>query len=257
MVPVKDLRLGSSPRRELNFAQVATLAELDGEWDPILVQRRSQTVVDGCHHVGRRSVSGTARSRRCSSTVGFGSESRGDPDQRAARHAADPRRTQRRRPGTARPVSDVVGPPSSAASARCRRARSRSASSLTERSRRTSPNARAAAPVGEGRPSVPGGRDGATAQDQRDPRTGAVHVTLRWSRPAPEPRPRPCDRYARASKSRKHRRCSGPGLDAAVPARPGTSAVAPGHRVARRPTKAGSSRRGWMGTSSTTPRSTP
>jgi ParB-like chromosome segregation protein Spo0J len=51
MVPVKDLRLGSSPRRELNFSQVSTLAELDGVWDPILVQRRSLTVVDGCHRV--------------------------------------------------------------------------------------------------------------------------------------------------------------------------------------------------------------
>ena len=51
MLPIRDLRLGRSPRREINFAQVATLAELDGAWDPILVQRRSMTVVDGCHRL--------------------------------------------------------------------------------------------------------------------------------------------------------------------------------------------------------------
>lgn len=51
VVAISELRSGPSPRREISFRQVATLAELDGDWEPILVQRSTLVVVDGRHRL--------------------------------------------------------------------------------------------------------------------------------------------------------------------------------------------------------------
>ena len=50
-VAIGDIRPGPSPRNRINFAQVAALAELEGGWEPILVQRSSMVVVDGQHRL--------------------------------------------------------------------------------------------------------------------------------------------------------------------------------------------------------------
>jgi ParB-like chromosome segregation protein Spo0J len=55
MVAIGSLRPGPSPRREINLANVAALAELDGGWDPILVQRQTLAVIDGRHRLAAAS----------------------------------------------------------------------------------------------------------------------------------------------------------------------------------------------------------
>ncbi|HEY4332550.1 MAG TPA: ParB N-terminal domain-containing protein [Ilumatobacteraceae bacterium] len=48
---VDALRAGPSPREGLNLRHVGTLAELDGSWEPILVNRRTMEVIDGRHRL--------------------------------------------------------------------------------------------------------------------------------------------------------------------------------------------------------------
>jgi ParB-like chromosome segregation protein Spo0J len=50
-VPVCQIRLGRSPRHGNSFKQIAALAELAGEWEPIVVHRSSMMVVDGHHRL--------------------------------------------------------------------------------------------------------------------------------------------------------------------------------------------------------------
>jgi ParB-like chromosome segregation protein Spo0J len=50
-VPITHLRLGPSPRDGINIRHVAALSELDGEWEPLVVQRGSMVVVDGRHRL--------------------------------------------------------------------------------------------------------------------------------------------------------------------------------------------------------------
>lgn len=50
-VPVCHIRLGPSPRHGNSFKQIAALAELAGEWEPIVVHRSSMMVVDGHHRL--------------------------------------------------------------------------------------------------------------------------------------------------------------------------------------------------------------
>lgn len=64
-IQVDALRLGPSPRESINLRHVSTLAELDGRWEPILVNRRTMEVVDGRHrlaaarNLGHRSIAVT------------------------------------------------------------------------------------------------------------------------------------------------------------------------------------------------------
>jgi ParB-like chromosome segregation protein Spo0J len=60
-VETEALRYGPSLRsRRLDPAHVATLAELDGRWPPILVRRRDRVVVDGHHRVAAARLTGRA-----------------------------------------------------------------------------------------------------------------------------------------------------------------------------------------------------
>ena len=51
IVPISQLRLGPSPRDGIDIRHVAALAELDGGWQPLIVQRDSRVVVDGRHRL--------------------------------------------------------------------------------------------------------------------------------------------------------------------------------------------------------------
>ncbi len=64
VVALEDLQVGPVPRDGgLNQAHVAVLAELDGQWPPILVARADHRVIDGHHRVAAAKVLGLREMR--------------------------------------------------------------------------------------------------------------------------------------------------------------------------------------------------